>query len=244
MTAAFTTDNIDRLQAVPLDPPRGWEVRFRSANAGLHHQLYVNGRLADFTDSPRQRTFLLPEQPAPARLCVAAVAAAERRTDFARWLPAEAVPPWVFRADVIQDLKHPPGTRVELLTDHASGELDEAPLAVRDLWPASSPRWGFGESAFARGGFGYGGVGAPGLGRGAFGAGPFGMNAETVRLAAALAEPGTHRVVLRTVAPDGRTADADPIAFEASPPPAPATGLTAIAWDPQTQTLTLRIEES
>ena len=243
MTAAFTTDNIDRLQAMPLDRPRGWEVRFRSGNAGLHHQLYVNGRLADFTDTPQQRAFILPEQPAPAALCVAAVAAAKRRTDFGALLPGDA-PAWVYCAEIVQNLAHPAGSRVELLTDHATGELDETPAAVRDLWPASSPRWGFGESAFARGGFGYGGVGAPGLGRGAFGAGPFGMNAETVPLTTALAEPGTHEIALRTVSPDGRTVDAEPTAFEAAPPPAPPAGLSAVAYDPQTDTLTLRIEES
>ncbi len=245
MTAALTIDNIDRLRTNDLDPPRGWEVVFRSLNAGMHHQLYVNGRLADWTDTPEQRRFLLAGAHAPREICVAAVAAEDRAADLSDQLP-EGVrnTGWVYRASVVRFIGHAAADRVALHTDHATGELDPEPLVVREIWPAWAPRWAWGESAFGLGGFGYGGVGAPGLGKGAFGAASFGMDADLIHLAAELAEDGTHTLVLRTLASDGRFADAEAEQVAAHPPPTPPAALEVAGYDPQTHTLTLEIKES
>ena len=62
MTATFTMQGIDRLRAHPL-AEGGTEVSFRSTNEGMYHQLYVNGRLADWCEEPSHRSFLLPELP-------------------------------------------------------------------------------------------------------------------------------------------------------------------------------------
>jgi hypothetical protein len=69
------------------------------------------------------------------------------------------------------------------------------------------------------------------------------MDADLIAVPVGLAEEGTHQIVLRTLSPDGRSEDADPLEVEAHPPPPPARALTAISYDKQNQTLTLHIEE-
>jgi len=206
MTAIFTTDEIDRLQSRKLDPPRGWEITFRSSNAGLQHQLYINGALADVSDTAEQRAFYLPDDACPREVAITAVQPLYRHADISNLLPfAVGKPGWVYSASVIRSIAHHAGDRIALHTDHTTGQLDSEPLLTRELWPAWAPRWVWGESLFGAGGFGFGGIGAPGMGKGALGAGMFGMDADLICIHAALSEPGEHQVVLRTLAEDGAT---------------------------------------
>ena len=244
MTATFITDSIDRLQSAKLDPPRGWEVTFRSSNTGLHHQLYVNGQLADVTDTAEQRTFCLPADTSPMEVAIAAVDRLNRETDMSDRLPPPLRNPgWVYSSSVVQSVSHRIGDRLSCHKDHTTGQVDPQPLMVREIWPAWVPRWAWGEIAFGAGGFGYGGTGAPGLGKGAFGAGPFGMNADVLHIYAPLSEEGNHQIVLRTVAQDGRSVDSETQNFAATPPPKPAASITVTQYDIETHTLTLAIEE-
>jgi hypothetical protein len=244
MTAAFTTDGIDALRAAPREPGPGRTVTFRSTNAGKVHQLYVNGRLADWTDTTGERSFPL-DADGPCELIVAAVGPPSRATDFSHLLPADARRPgWVFEATVPRRCELGRSDRLEVLGDRATGELDAAPLASVEAWPEHVPRWAWGEDRFGCGGFGYDGARAPGAGLGAFGAGPFGLDAGAVRFRLPLAESGQHTLVPRSVAPDGTTADAQPRSFESSPPPAAPTAVTATAYDDQDHTLTLQIERA
>ena len=61
-------------------------------------------------------------------------------------------------------------------------------------------------------------------------------------LAASLAEEGTHTLVLRLLSPDGTFIDGPATTFVAHPPPAPPRSATAVAYDSDSQTLTLQIE--
>ncbi|MHC4981549.1 MAG: hypothetical protein ACYTF6_00060 [Planctomycetota bacterium] len=244
MTTTFTTDNIDRLQSIELDWPRGWKITFRSGNSGLHHQLYVNGQLADFSDTTEQRDFFVPADFTPRQIIIAAVDSLHRDVDMSDRLPASLrAPGWVYSASVVRSIAHRSGERLTLHTDRATGQLDQTPLLAREIWPAWTPRWAWGESPFGVGGFGFGGVGAPGLGKGAFGAGLFGVGSDTIAVRAPLNEEGQHQIVLRTVAQDGRSADAEVQEFSATPPPNPPASLTATQYDKETGTLTLAIEE-
>ncbi|MFW6133076.1 MAG: hypothetical protein ACOC8F_04210 [Planctomycetota bacterium] len=242
------TNDIDRLRAEPVDAARpgedGWRVTFRSAHDGMCHQLYVNGRLADFTDTPAGRAFLLPVSGEPRELCVAAVAPEHRATDLAAELP-EAVrrPSWVYAATIPLTPDYRRGDRLSVHTDRGTGQTDPDPLIRRDLAPVWTGRWGFGDSAFGRGAMGYGGIGAPGLGGGGFGAGAFGFGAEVLEIRAVLEEPATHTITLRTHPTVGEPADAPGGTVAASPPPRPPGGLAATDYDPQTATLTLDIQE-
>jgi len=243
MSIAFTTDNIDRLQAVELDPPRGWEITFRSANEALHHQLYINGVLADFTDTTDQRSFTVDAARFPRELAVAAVDRDNRAVDMSDRLDPEVQqPPWVYRASVVRSPNQQGGSRIVILGDHATGQIDPLALAERKLRPEWSPRWGFGDDPFALGGFGYDAASAPGLGKGAFGAGAFGQDAEVLVISAALAEEGTHRVLLRVISQSGTYADGPVENISACPPPAPPSSLQATDYDAQTNTLTLQIQ--
>ncbi len=237
MTA--TTDNIDRLVALPSDDPPGWTVRFRSTHAGRVHQLYANGRLVDWTDAPSERELFLPPDDAPREVVVAAVDPAERGVDYAGELDLACS--WAFEASIVRDVAHAVGSRLEVLTDAASGALLPEPSAVLDLWPDAVRPWAWGQDAFARGAFGWDGVLALGL-DGAFGAGAFGTGAELIALSVPLTGPGEHRVVLRTVSPDGVSAEVEHAFTPAAPPPPPAR-VRATAYDDQARLLTLQIED-
>lgn len=242
MSDTLVITGIDRVTAEP-GPHHGWTVRFRSSNAGLHHQLYVNGRLGDWTDTPDKRSFFLDSPVSPLAIRIAAVSPLGRAADLAEELPQdERRPPWVYRPQIVRSIAHQAGELVEILGDHATGDLSEEPLAFAEIWPVWIPRWAFGEDHFGEGGFGYDGVNAPGMGAGAFGAGGFGMDADLVRLEAVLEEEGTHKIVLRTRNRHGRIAESDPRYINVSLPGLPAASLTAVTYEHQTEQLTLQIE--
>ena len=245
MTATLITTGIDYVIG-EMGFDGVWLVRFRSTNAGLHHQLYINGRLSDWTDTPDHRRFFIDEPVvAPVSVCIAAVDAEYRMTDLSEQLPADdRDPSWVFRPQLVRSASGRSGDVVEVLGDHATGgDLSLAPLASADAWPVWIPRWQFGEDRFGQGGFGYDGNCAPGLGNGAFGAGMFGMNADLIALEAVLVEDGTHRIVLRSRAADGQVTDSDSIYIDADPPPDAAEGLTATNYNQQQKQLTLQINQ-
>jgi len=238
----FTTDNIDALRIESLGLPAGWRVSFCSDNVGRCHQLYINGRLSQWTQGPDQRTFRLSPGSGPRQIVVAAVDPPCKATDFSSRLPAEVrQPPWVYRPLVLRDGRYARGSRLALLGDHATGRLDERPLAVTEVWPEWAPRWAWGEDLFGHGGFGLDASGAPGFGAGCFG-GLFGADEAALDLAASLAEEGTHTLVLRLLSPDGTFIDGPATTFVAHPPPAPPRSATAVAYDSDSQTLTLQIE--
>ena len=177
MNSTLITTGIDQVSA-QRNSHCGWTVRFRSSNVALHHQLYVNGRLEAWTDTPEQRTFLLDSPVSPLAVRIAAVPPVLRATDLAEQLTQdEREPTWTYRPAVVRSVANVVGDVVEILDDHTTGELSESPLASTETWPAWISRWAFGEDHFGEGGFGYDGVNAPGLGMGAFGAGEFGMDA-------------------------------------------------------------------
>lgn len=241
MTATLVTSGIDQVLAEPAGH-WGWAIRFRSGNVALHHQLYVNGRLADWTDTPQQRCFVIPQPAGVASIRVAAVEASARTTDLGEQLPPEErQPPWTYRPQVVRPADGRPGEVLEILSDHATGQLSDVPVASAEVSPAWVPRWAFGDDPFGQGGFGYDGVSAPGLGQGAFGAGLFGMGADLIDVEAELREEGTHEIVLRTRRSSAEVADRDPIYLQVAPPPAPPAGLTPLGYDQQAQQLQLEI---
>ncbi len=241
MSNALVTAGIDQLIAEP-GPHDGWTIRFRSSNAGFHHQLYLNGRLGDWTDTPDQRSFFLDCPAETLSICIAAVSPLARSLELSEQLPPEqASPPWVYRPRIPRSTANGEGQILEILGDHGTGAISELPLAAGEMWPFWMPHWAFGQDAFGEGGFGYDGSSAPGLGEGAFGAGAFGFGADLMGLEAALDEEGTHQIVLRVRAPDGQVADSGPLLVESHPPGRPPRQLAAVAYDHQSQQLTLQI---
>jgi len=243
MTASLTTDNIDRLQATPLGGAGGWQITFHSLNEGLCHQLYVNGSLADWTDTPTQRHFAIDSELSPLEVVVAAVEPSSRTVDMSELLPAGVgTPSWRYTATALRDIGHRPGDSLAVMGDGATGQGVSQLLASREIWPQWAPRWAFGEDVFGLGGFGYDGYRAPGLGMGVFGVGPFGVGVDKITIEALLPEEGTHQIVLRTLAADGQYADADAVSVAAAPPPDAIKGLGVTDYEKTTDTLTLEIE--
>lgn len=239
MTATFLLDDIYCLLATPLGAG-GWQVTFRSGHDGLHHQLYVDGELVSFTDTPGQRWFDLDATAAPRQILIAAVDAEHRATDLACLLPpVMRRPAWIYRANVIPPPGGAAGDRLEVLGDHATGQIDSRPLASMTLQPQWSPRWGFGRGRFGIEAMGYDAVDAPGLGGGAFGAGMFGADAKLVSLAVPLPEEGVHQLLLRVVAANGGQTSGDPLTAVSHPPPPPPRSIAATNY--QAGVLTLAV---
>jgi hypothetical protein len=244
MSDPFITQNIDDLRAHPLDGG-GYEITFRSTNEGLFHQLYVNGRLADWSESPAQRSFFLADLTVSSRVAILAVDREHLRTDFSSSSACPDVlspPPWLFRTAVVRGPSRGPGDRVALLGDHATGQIDTNPLLIRDLWPAWIDRFGWGQDAFGLPTFGYDSTGAVGFAMGAFGAGPFGLDGDALVLETTLEQEGIHQLVLRRIQPDGQFVDGPAMTFLSCPPPAPPVRLEATSYDADSSVLTLQLE--
>ena len=245
MTATLITTGIEYVIGEPLSGG-GSIIRFGSANSDTYHQLYVNGRLMAWTDTPQQRFFHIDEPvDAPVEVRIAVVDSADRTTDLGSQLPdGDREPSWVFRPVIPRPSSGRTGDVLEILGDGGSGgEISDTPLASTGVWPVWVPRWQFGEDGFGLGGFGYDGCYAPGLGNGAFGAGMFGLNADLIDIEAVLAQEGLHRLVLRLRGADGQIADSDSIYVASFPPPPSAGGLSATNYDHQQKQLTLQIDQ-
>lgn len=222
-------DNIDQLGLVPIMDGRAWRVSFRSANAGMCHQLYANGRLAAWTDAPSGRQFVLSAAAHGRQLVVAAVEPAMRAQDLSAELPAEIrQPTWVVRVLVDRPEGHS-WRSAALLGDGAGGGPVDRPLATAD---------GAGQDESAT----CDGSRTDGLGLGHFGLGQFGKDLRAVELSAALHADGVHRLVVRCTAADGRTSDGSPRLVEVHPPPLPPTGIRLACHDVPGGTVTLLLE--
>lgn len=203
-----TTPQLDGIDISPLrlQTDGRYVVSFVSPHESMHHQLYVNGRLDQWTDLPLQRQFVAVLPPAPVRLAVAAVEELFRQDDFASQLSG-LTPPWVYRPRVAQTPALAPDDQVEILDDHASGVLSPVPLDATSAWPVYLTRWAFGQDVFGAGAFGFDGCGAAGMGGGAFGEGMFAFDSPLLELEGLLEEEGSHRLVVRIRGADGQTRD-------------------------------------
>jgi len=243
MSDVFTTDNIDKVRARALGLPGGWEVTFSSTNDGLYHQLYVNGVLADFTDTPCQRSFVVDRECSAQELVIAAVDGENRAVDMSSRLEVQARnPAWIYRASVALGADLPRHGRIAILADHTTGQMDSTPLIERQARPDWCEWWGFGEDPFALGGMGYDAFHAPGAGNGAFGAGAFGVGARLLSLEAPLAEPGAQKVLLRLTSEKGQHGEDEIENVWSSPPSCAPGSLTATDYDVQAETLTVQIQ--
>ena len=243
MTSPVITTGIDQIVAETL-PGGQYLIRFRSTNAGMHHQLYLNGNLSAWTDSSDERSFLLASPAAPASCCIVAVEEQYRQQDLSNYLPEDLQKPsWVYHARVIRSAPICSDEVVEILDDRATGgDLWENPLISRQLWPEWQPRWAFGQDRFGEGGFGYDGANALGFGNGAFAAGMFGIDTDLIELQATLTEQGRHKIVIqRRRTTTGQTVQSEPIHINVDLPPAPAKQIMATNYDFQKKQLTLQI---
>ncbi|MBT3278758.1 MAG: hypothetical protein HN909_07755 [Phycisphaerales bacterium] len=218
----------------PAAQPGQWALTFESSADEAYHQLYLDGEIADVTNTPAQRTFLFRATSAPTSASVRACSWADRHR-------AESLPPpdWHHRHRVMRRTCHLPGERVELLCDDGlGGDYRLADSAT--IWDETHLHWGFGQGQLGRGGFGIDGDLAPGFGRGAFGAGAFGFDAEEISLRLCAPRSGLLRIRLQTRNGDSLSEPIDST-LAARVAPASLAAIAPTAYDPATQHLTLEV---
>lgn len=167
---AMTTEGISNVRALPVAlnadadgtvqaEPGFAEVVFASTADGMHHQVYVDGRLAGVTVAAEERSVIVPAVEHAASLVeVIAVDAADRLTDYAASLSG-----WSDAAGSRISLAWYGGRYLDDTIDHFDvfagppGAIDtQAPLNAEPI-PATvegESQGGFGRGPFGRGGFG------------------------------------------------------------------------------------------
>ena len=217
--------------------PDAWQIDFTSPHTGLCHQLYANGRLADWTDTATTRRLVFHALAQAAQLQVAAVDPSDRTRELHILLPAASVPAWVFRTFVAPPAAAPADAVICLLTD--AGGVDTL-LAQRPAYPPNAPRMGMGLDAFGKSACGYGaGLGA-GLGNGVFGLSPMGMDRVGQELTAALTTEGLQHVRVSIRWPGGMV-DLPAQSVLAMPPSTPPRAITVVDVDTRMHVLTVEI---
>lgn len=224
-------------------------VTWRSSNAGMLHQAYLNGCLAGVTLDAQQRQLVVQapgSSQSAVRVEVVAVEPGDAQTDFADELDPPPTGGRV-RLSILRSQALPLGGTANVYFDNGSGPIDHdiplnpTPIAI---WPCSQDKAGFGTAQFGEGDFGYDSAACVGFGKGSFGSGEFGMDADTIEWTSPLLPLGRYRfgVKIRDLyGNESAASETGPIAVV--PLAKPAVALSVTAFDPQTNQLTLHVSD-
>jgi hypothetical protein len=220
----------------PLGSPGAYEVTWDSTQAGLWHQVYVNGQPAGVTAGPEDRR-LVVLGPVGRRGCeglvyveVVAVNAADRQSDFSAELsgfsPACGLKvrlTWEAGLYLDEDLES-----FSLFADNRTGTVDySTPLSEVPIPAvvAGALPWGFG-----CGGYGVGG---------------YGLSAACYEWTIENLQPGTWRMaVLAADIAGNRLATAAEVVVDVAPVPRPAGNFRVASYSAPSRTATLAWEPS
>lgn len=225
-------------------------ITWRSCNAGMLHQVYLNGWFAGVTIDVEQRQ-LVVQAPgsfqSALRVEVVAVEPKDAYVDLANELdPPQAI--GRVRLSVLRSQSLPPGAGIDVYFDNGAGQIDYSkPLNAASIpvWPCLQDKAGSGRAQFGTSDFGYDSAASVGFGKGSFGNGQFGMDADTVEWISPPLPLGKYRfgVKVRDACGNESVArETDSIAVV--PPPKPAAALSIVAFDRQTNQLRLRVSDS
>lgn len=242
MSEYFSLEHISGATAVRL-PDGGWRVTFCSTNPLGYHQLYVNGRLADWTDDPATRCFNLQQADYALRIVIAAVDFRRRGDDFLYLLPVAAgCPSWVRRVRIVRSVRQIPGDVLEIFSQNADGDFDSAPTVSRQFWPGGVGHWGWGLDSFGLGACGIDGYNSLGFGKGDFGAGHFGMDAEFITIDVPLRHAGENQIRLRTRNASGTCSEESAVVVNVPSLPSPPAKINVISYDSNNKLLAISIQ--
>lgn len=224
-------------------------VTWRSCNAGMLHQVYLNGRFAGVTIDVEQRQ-LVVQSPgsfrSALRVEVVAVEPKDAHVDFAdKFDPPPAA--GRVRLSILRSQALPLGVGINVYFDNGTGQIDyDKPLNASPIpvWPCPQDKAGFGTAQFGMNDFGYDSAASVGFGKGSFGSGQFGMDADTVEWISSPLPLGRYRFGVKirdTYGNENIASETDLIAVV--PPPKPATALSIVAFDRQTNQLTLCVSD-
>lgn len=222
-------------------------VTWRSSHATKLHQVYLNGHLAGVTIDSEQRQ-LVVQMPtsfeSALRVEVVAVDAKDAHVDHADELDPPPAGGRV-RLTLLRSQTLPIGARANVYFDNASGQIEYSrPLNATPIpiWPCPQDKAGFGMAKFGAGDFGCDSAACVGFGEGSFANGPFGLDADTIEWISPLLPLGRYRFGVKVLDARGNesaASETDPIVV--IPPARPAAALSATAFDPQTNQLTLSV---
>jgi hypothetical protein len=223
-------------------------VTWRSSNAGMLHQVYLNGSLAGVTVDAEQRR--LPVQ-APGsfvsavRATVIAVAAEGAHVDFADDLEQAGTIGDRIRLTLLRSQTLPVGATVNVYFDGGTGQIDciapvnDSPIPI---WPCVQDKTGLGMGCFGVGDFGYEAAAAIGFGKGTFGRGEFGLDADSIEWIGPALPAGQYRFGVKItdgLGNEGPASEVGPVALV--PAATPAAKLNVVTFDPDVNQLALRV---
>ncbi len=225
-------------------------VTWRSAHAGLFHQVYVNGRFAGATLDTQQRQ-LVVQAPGSfdtaVHIEVVAVEPKDAPRDFTGRLTPMPGDSGRVRLTLLRSQALPIQATANVYCDDGTGVIDymeplnDAPIPI---WPCMQDKAGFGMAHFGAGDFGYDSAASIGFGRGSFGHGHFGLDADTIEWISPPLPLGRYRFGIKTVDARGNESVASETeAITVIPAARPATKLDVAAFDLQTNQLTLSISD-
>jgi hypothetical protein len=211
------------------------------------HQVYVNGRCAGTTVDVHQKQLVvhLPGSPATAvRIEVFAVEPQSAHIDLGSEL-SQAADTGRVKLRILRSQLLPLGATIQVYSDNGSGVIDYGDPVSNEpiqVWPSPYDKTGFGACCFGEGDFGFESAAAVGFGRGDFGLGQFGLDVDSVEWISEPLDKGIYRFAARVIDKDGNQSDAaetEPITVILAA--RPATALTVLSFDKQTNKLVLGV---
>jgi hypothetical protein len=257
----FLREGIDQVRALTL--PDGvaadgsWVgmsgaalVTWHSSHATMFHQVYVNRQFAGATIDAQQRQLVVLVSSSfntAVRIDVVAVEPKDVQGDFTDELVSLPTGSGCVRLTLLRSQALPIQATANVYCDNGTGMVDytdplnDVPIPI---WPCVQDKAGFGMAHFGTGDFGYDSAASIGFGRGSFGQGEFGLDADTVEWISPPLPLGRYRFGVRIVEARG----SESVASETEPIPVipaarPAARLNVVAFDSQTNQLTLRISD-
>lgn len=225
-------------------------VTWHSSQAGMLHQVYVNGQFAGVTIDAEQRKLVVPvptSSQSAVRVEVVAVEPKEAHVDFAKLIELSPARGGRVRLVLLRSQTLPVEAKANIYFDSGTGEISYAQpvnIAPVPIWPCRQDKAGFGMAQFAIGDFGYDAAAAAGFGKGSFGNGQFGLDADTITWTGSPLPLGRYRFGVKIVDAQGNESLASETeSITVIPGARPATGLSVAAFDPQTNQLTLSISD-
>lgn len=227
--------------------PRAAIVDWHSDWTDKLHQVYVNGRRSGATIDVNQKQLVvhLPDSPATAvRVEVFAVEPQSAHIDFRSEL-SQAADTGRVKLQILRSQFLPLGATIQIYSDNGSGDIDyDNPVNNEpiQIWPSLYDKTGFGMCDFGKGDFGYDSAAAVGFGGGDFGFGQFGLDADSFEWISEPLDKGIYKFAARVIDKDGNQSDAvetEPVTV--IPAARPATALTVLSFDKQTNKLVLGI---
>jgi hypothetical protein len=225
-------------------------VTWCSSNEGMLHQVYVNGQVGGVTLDAQQRQLVVHAPSSfqtAVRVEVIAVKPKDAHEDFACQLERPASGCGRVKLVLLRSQTLPAEARANFYFDNGTGEIDYMqPLNACPipLWPCPQDKAGFGTARFGTGDFSYDSAASVGFGKGNFGRGQFGLDADTLTWISPVLPLGRYRFGVKVV--DRRrneSSASETQTISVIPAARPAVKLNIVAFDPQTNRLTMSVSD-